>query len=119
MSEQVYWILALKMKAEKVESFKTLIEEMVASTEANEPNTLNYEYSFSSDDERCHIFERYTDSAAAMTHLTNFGEKFAERFLPKVEVLSLTVYGRPNEDVVEALAVFNPSYLRPAAGFAR
>ena len=43
--------------------------EMASATEANEKDTLMYEWRTSADDKQCHIYERYVDSAAVLTHL--------------------------------------------------
>ena len=79
MSENVYWVLETAIKPGEFENFKALMNEMVEDTQSNEPDTLNYEWTISENNETCHIYERYTDSAATMIHLGAFGEKFADR----------------------------------------
>jgi quinol monooxygenase YgiN len=92
---------------------------VVEATQVNEPNTLNYEWAITEDGQSCHLYERYTDSAAAMTHLKAFGEKFAERLMAAVEVTRLVVYGKPNNEVKEALDGINTVFMTPFGGFAR
>jgi hypothetical protein len=70
------------------------------------------------DANRC-IYERYADSAAVMTHLRGFGEKFAGRFLAAVAPTRLTVFGAPSDQVKEALSAFGPTFLKPFGGFTR
>jgi quinol monooxygenase YgiN len=49
MSENVYWLLEVAIKPGEFDNFKALMEEMVEATQANEPNTLNYEWTISED----------------------------------------------------------------------
>ncbi len=92
---------------------------MVDATQSNEPDTLNYEWFISADGKSGQIYERYADSAATMTHLGAFGEKFAERFLAAVEPTSFVVYGKPNDEVKAALGPFGAVYMDQIGGFAR
>lgn len=119
MSDHVSWMLELTIKPGELNNLKALIGEMVESTQATEPGTVNYEWSFNADETTCHIWERYTDSAAAMAHLGNFGEKFAERFLAALEPTRLMVYGNPSDEVREALGAFGAAYMAPVGGFVR
>ena len=118
MSDVVAWLVDHSIKSGQLDNFKTLVEEMVQSTR-NEPNTLAYEWFLSEDDSSCHSYERFADSAAAMTHLGNFGEKFAERFLPLVDIRQFTVYGAPNDEVKAVLSGFGATIMGPLNGFAR
>ena len=104
---------------ELAESLRALMAEMVEATQANEPDTLIYEWNLSADGTLCHLFERYSDSEALMTHLGSFGERFAERFLAILNPIRFFVYGSPTGAVKEALAGFSPVYMEPAAGFTR
>ena len=119
MSTNVFWLLALNVKEGKSEELKKLMGEMVDATNKNEPDTLNYEWFLSDDGKICHLYERYKDSAAMLTHLKNFGENFAERFMGCLEPTGFTVYGNPDAGVKEALAAFSPVFLPPSAGFIR
>lgn len=119
MSSNVCWMLELEIQDGRDKEFRALMEEMVDATRANEPATLDYEWSTSADGKHCHIFERYEDSAAAMTHLGAFGEKFAGRFLELLQPVRLVVYGSPSPTLREALGAFDPIYMDPAAGFSR
>ena len=119
MSEQVYWILETAIKEGELENLKALMADMVAATEANEPGTLNYEWSISPDEKSCHIFERYVDSDATMVHMGNFQKNFAGRFVSILTPTRFEVYGAASDTVKKGLAplgaVFNPSL----GGFSR
>jgi hypothetical protein len=54
-----------------------------------------------------------------MTHLGTFGEEFAGRFLEILKPIRFVVFGSPSEEVKEALAGFNPTYMQTVGGFSR
>ncbi|MFC1764123.1 antibiotic biosynthesis monooxygenase [Planctomycetota bacterium] len=91
----------------------------VNNVQANEPDTLNYEWTISGDSKNCHIYERYVDSAATLTHWGTFGEKYAERFMSAVDPTRFVVYGDTNNEVKAALAGFGAVFMSPFGGFAR
>ncbi len=119
MSETVQWVLEVAIKQGELNNFKALMNEMVEATQANEPNTTNYEWFIIDDGQTCHLYERYADSAATMTHLASFGENFADRFLAAVAPTRLVVYGNPSAEVREALAAFGAVHMAQIGGFAR
>lgn len=119
MSSHVSWLLELEVQEGRQSDFRDLVAEMVAATRTNEAGTLAYEWSTSAEGKQCHIFERYADSAAVLTHLGTFGERFAGRFLEILRPVRFVVYGVPRTDVQAALAGFNPVYMQPAGGFSR
>ena len=119
MSNVVSWMLELEVLGGREQDFRSLMAEMVSATHTNEPGTLNYEWSTSADGKSCHIYERYVDSAAVMTHLGTFGEKYADRFLEVLKPVRFVVYGSPTVPVKEALAAFSPIYMESADGFSR
>ena len=119
MDDKVSWILELAIKDGELDNFQSLMHEMVDATKANEPNTLNYEWTISENRKNCHIYERYADSDATMIHLGTFGIKYGERFMDAVEVTRLVVYGNPNGEVRDALSGMDALYMSPFGGFAR
>jgi quinol monooxygenase YgiN len=119
MSNHVFWMLELDVQVGRENDFLVLVAEIISATKANEAGTLDYEWSTSADGKRCHIFERYVDSAAVLTHLGTFSERFAGRFLKILKPVRLVVYGSPSTAVRDALAGFNPVYMQPAGGFSR
>ncbi len=119
MSGNVLWVLELDIKQGELDNFKALMNEMVDATRANEPGTMNYEWFIGDDESSCHLYERYVDSAATMTHLGSFGQYFAERFLAAVTPTRLVVYGDPNDEVRAALSAFGAVHMAQIGGFAR
>ena len=118
MSDRVSWLLEVAVKPGQLDDFKALMAEMVESTQA-EPGTLIYEWSINDDGSVIHLYERYADSAATLTHLAAFGEKFVQRFLAAVDPTRFMVYGAPSDEVKEELSAFGPVYMAPFGGFAR
>ena len=119
MSNNVHWLLQLSINEGQLDKFKALAEEMSAATKADEPGALNYEWFLNDDQTECHIYERYTDSAATMVHLGNFGSKFADRFMACVTPTSFLLYGDADQQVREALAPLGAVHHPQVAGFAR
>ena len=119
MADHVYWLLEVSIKDGELDNFTTLMKEMTAATENDEPGALNYEWWLSDDKNTCHIYERYVDSAATMLHLGNFGSKFAERFMSSVDPTCFVVYGNASNEIKETLAAFGPVYMQPFGGFGR
>ena len=119
MNSEVSWILELDVQEGREKDVQALMTEMVGATEANEAGTLSYEWSTSADGRRCHIYERYADSAAVLVHLGTFGQRFASRFLEILKPVRFVVYGTPSAGVQDALAGSNPVYVQPVGGFSR
>ncbi len=119
MNSNVHWLLELNIQPGRENDFQALMAEMVSATQENEPGTLNYEWSTSADGKVCHIYERYADSAAVMTHIGTFGKRFASRFLEILKPTRFVVYGSPSSEVKDALAGFKPVYMQPVGGFSR
>ena len=84
LSEQISWCVALVVKPGQLDNFMKLTQAMVASTR-NEPGVLSYQRFVGDDNKIVHAQERYVDSGAALMHLQNFAEEFAERFVSMVD----------------------------------
>jgi len=117
MGEYVAWLLEVSLQGD-LEGVKALMQEMVASTE-DEAGTLVYEWSLDEQGGSVHIYEQFSDSAAAVAHLAGFGETFAERFLALLSPTHLWVYGDPDGAAKEALSGLGPVYMSTLGGFAR
>ena len=80
---------------------------------------LDNQWAISDDRQVCHIYERFQDSAAVMTHLQWFGPNFGERFMKILKPTRVVIYGTPSVEVKDAFAEFNPVYMAPLGGFRR
>jgi quinol monooxygenase YgiN len=118
MENHVSWVIELDVKDGAFDTFRALMEEMVAGT-STEPATLAYEWYVSDDQKVVHIFEKYADSDAMIAHVSGFLEKWAGRFMESVDPTRFVVYGDPSPAARELLAGFGPVYLGPWSGFSR
>lgn len=118
MSSTISWNLQMSVREGRLDDARELMSEMVASTR-EESGAQGYEWLLSEDGKTCHINERYSDSEAVITHLDNFGAKFADRFLACFEPTSLSVYGEPSAQAKTALDELGATYLGWFGGFNR
>ena len=107
MSAEVSWVLEVEILPGQLDNFRAVAGDLIASTRT-EPGTLAYEWHVNKAGKVCHIYERYRDSVATLTHVQGFGA-FAERFLQACRPVRFSVYGTPSEEVKAALADFQPS----------
>lgn len=119
MSDIIEWILEMDILPEEAGTMQSLVDEMVAATQTDEPNALTYEYYVNADRTTCTVIERYADNDAVLQHLGNFGAKFADRFLKTFAPVNFVVYGPANDQVRTALADFGATYSDRIAGFSR
>jgi quinol monooxygenase YgiN len=118
MEGHVAWIIELAVKDGQLGTFEELMKEMVEGTSA-EPRTLAYEWYVSSDESSVHIFEKYADSDAMITHVNGFLEKWARRFMGCVDITRFVVYGDPSPSAREILDGWKAIYMSPWGGFSR
>lgn len=116
MSDAISWVLALTVKDGKLDDYRSLMTEMVAST-TEEPGALAYEWFVSDDGGQVHIYERYADNDATMAHMGSFGANFADRFFGCVDPIGMWVYGNVNDEVRAALTPAGAEFLGPFGGF--
>lgn len=119
MAENVSWVFELTVNPQRLDDLKALLETVVSSIKSSEPGTLNYEWSVDAAHGTVHAYERYQDSAAALSHLASFRAKFGDRLFQVVKPARLVVYGSPDPQVKSALARLNPVYMSPLGGFQR
>ena len=90
--------MTVKINHGKQDDFEALAQGMSEATHG-ESGTPAYEWHLDDAGNTCQIYERYADFDATMTHLGNFGSKYAERFIGLVTPTGVTVYGQPNRQV--------------------
>jgi quinol monooxygenase YgiN len=116
-SDQIYWVITFTV--DQMDKFKPIVERLVAATE-KEPGTLEYEYAVGDDQKTVDIFERYTNSHAAVVHVTeNFGPNFSKEFMAVAKPVRFVVYGVPTDELKKTLADFRPIYMTPFNGFTK
>ena len=117
MSDEILNIFHLSLEPQNFPAFKALVAEIVEATR-QEPGTLTYEYSVSSDQRTVHIIERYR-SEGLVSHIDQTFAPFAQRFLDLVTVTSLVVYGNPDAEARKRLDGFGAAYMTLFDGFSR
>ena len=104
----------------KKEQYEQLIQEMSRMVEANEPDTITYEFYLNKDETKCIVHETYANSEAALAH--NNGAA-SQTMLPKIFELSkinrFEVYGNPSEELQNFLVSFGAQTYDLIAGFSR
>lgn len=118
MSGEISNLFTVAVKSGKFGEFKKLVSQIVDRVR-KEPGTLVYEYSVSDDKNVVHIFERYSDDNALVSHVEETFSPFAERFLNLVDMKSLVVYGTPAGKAQDILDGFGAVYLAPFDGLTR
>jgi quinol monooxygenase YgiN len=118
MEGHVAWMLEVAIKEGQLDAFEELMREMVEGTSA-EPQTLAYEWYISEDRQAVHLFEKYLDSDAMISHVNGFLEKWAGRFMECVDFKRFIVYGDPSPAAREILDGWRATYMAPWGGFSR
>jgi len=118
-NQHVYWMITASINEGQLENVKELGKEMVAATRKNEPGTLAYDWSVSADGKTVFFYEHYEDSAAVMIHTATFGEKFAPRLLPMIEIQSFEIFGNPNDKVRAVYTEMGSKFNKSIGGFQR
>jgi quinol monooxygenase YgiN len=117
MSTDIAWVFEATIKPDALDDYRALAREISTDNQASEPEQLAFEWFL--DDHDVHIYERYRDSAAAVSHVQRFVANFAGRFLSLCSPTRMSVYGDPTDDLRTALTDFQPRYLGPLAGYTR
>jgi quinol monooxygenase YgiN len=104
----------------KIEEYKKLVHEMSRMVEANEPDTMNYQFYLNRDETKCMVHETYTNSEAVLAHNNGVA---SQTILPKIfsvaRISRFDVYGDPSEELQKMLASFNPQTYNLFVGFSR
>jgi quinol monooxygenase YgiN len=115
MSEEVSWHVELAIKPGQLDDLRALTDEMVEATRL-EPGTLNYQRFVTENGEFLHIYERYANSEAALTHLKNFTARFGERYSALVERRRFVFFGAPGDELRRFLTPFGAIFAAPLPG---
>ena len=115
-SEQVYWVFTVTV--DQMDKFTPLIPKLVAATE-KEPGALQFEFNIGHDQKTVDIFERYTDSKAALIHQTESFGPFSKQFFAVAKLTRWVIYGTPSDEFKKANVDFQPIYMTAFDGFVR
>jgi quinol monooxygenase YgiN len=117
---QIHFRAEFIIEEGKVEEYKKLIQEMSSMVEANEPDTIIYQFYLNSTETKCIVHETYENSEAVISH--NSGSA-SQTILPKIfkvaRISRFDVYGNPSEELQKTLTSFGAHTYNPFAGFSR
>ncbi len=116
MFEHIGWIVEAKVNEGQLESFKAVVEDIVAETR-KEGGTLTYQY-FVSDDGDVLVLERFATIEDAHIHITNW-DNFAERWLAAAPATRMVHLGDLPGELTSRHGALAPKMLKPFGGFAR
>ena len=117
MTDNVYWVLRAEVGQQGVRPIQELAKRFCEQTK-QEHGTLDYEWSFNADQTQLHVYERYADSAAALTHIQNVGPLLPE-FMALTQNIRFEVYGEVSEEIKGALSELDVQYFQIFEGFHR
>ncbi len=117
---QIHFRAEFTIEEGKTEEYKKLVQEMSRVVEANEPDTINYQFYLNRAETKCIVHETYANSEAVLAH--NAGVA-SQTILPKIFSVStisrFDVYGNPSEELQKVLTSFDPQTYNLFAGFSR
>ena len=68
MNNEIRYRVEFTIEGPKIEEYKKLVQDMVRLVEANEPDTINYEFYLNKGETSCVVIEKYANSEAAFAH---------------------------------------------------
>ena len=117
---QIHFRAEFTIEEGKIEEFKKLVQDMSRVVEANEPDTINYQFYLNRAETKCIVNETYANSEAVLAHNTGIA---SQTILPKIFSVSrisrFDVYGNPSEELQKVLTSFAPQIYNLFAGFSR
>jgi quinol monooxygenase YgiN len=117
---QIHFRAEFTIEEGKTEEYKKLVQDMSRVVEANEPDTINYQFYINRAETKCIVWETYANSEAVFAHINGVA---SQTILPKVFSVSrisrLDVCGNPSEELQKVLISFGPQTYNPFAGFSR
>jgi quinol monooxygenase YgiN len=118
VTKAVSWVIQLTLKQAALAEFQALTREMVTATRS-EAGALCYERYISDDGRSVHIYERYVDAVAAVSHLKRFQESFGARFVALVDRGPVFVYGAVSQELRTLFDPLGAVYFDFLDGFVR
>jgi quinol monooxygenase YgiN len=117
---QIHFRAEFTIQEGKMEEYKKLVQDMSRVVEANEPDTINYQFYLNRAGTKCIVNETYANSEAVFAHINGVA---SQTILPKIfnvsKISRFDVYGNPSEELQKALASFGPQTYNLFAGFSR
>jgi hypothetical protein len=102
MSQPIIYVDTSEVRPGRFEELKVAMDDLAQFVRANEPQLLAYNVYFTEDRTRMSVVHINLDSASIELHMRVAGPKFPP-IAEFIRMLSIDVYGRPDDKVVEAL----------------
>lgn len=119
-NHQIHFRAEFAIAEGKIGEFKKLIQDMSRAVEANEPETITYQFYLNTSKSKCIVHETYANSEAALAHNASIA---SQTILPKIlnvaRIIRFDVYGNPSEELREVLKSLNADTYSLFLGFNR
>jgi quinol monooxygenase YgiN len=117
---QIYFRIGFTIEEGKIEEFKKLVQDMSRVVEANEPDTINYQFYINKTETKCIVSETYANSEAALAHNSAVASQtILQKIFGVSRIDSFEVYGNPSEELQKKLTSFGAQIYNLFAGFSR
>ena len=117
---QIHFRAEITIQEGKIEEFKKLVQVVSRMVQANEPDTIHYQFYLNSSEPMCIVNEVYANSEAVFAHINCVA---SQTILPKVFSISriskFDVYGNPSQDLQKLLKNFDAETCNLFTGFNR
>lgn len=114
----ISYLIQFTIEDGKTEEFKKLADGFIALTQANEPNTLSYQWWVAEEGPHALLYETFTDSDGLLTHLGNVGPSLPD-LLAIAPITRWEVFGDASADARKAMADLGAVYFSHSNGFDR
>jgi hypothetical protein len=102
MSQPIVYIDTSEVRPGRLEELKAAMNDLALFVQANEPQLFAYNVYFNDDGTRMSVLHINPDSGSLERHMKVAGPKFPP-IGEFIRLLSIDVYGRPNDGLVEEL----------------
>ncbi len=117
---QIHFRAEFTIEEGKIDEYKKLVQDMSKVVEANEPDTLSYQFYLNGDETKCIVHETYANSEAALARNASVA---STTILPTIfgvsRISGFDVYGNPSEELQKVLTSFVSKTYNLFAGFSR
>ena len=117
--EHITFILTLESNG-NIKAVETFIKDLSVpyTSQCDEPNTKSFEWYFNKELNIATIHETFVDSDAAVLRVENLiNSPVNEPFIELFNVISFSVLGNANSDLINVLEGWNPVYFPYEDGF--
>ena len=119
-NQTIHFRAEFTIEQRKIQEYKKLIEEMTGTVEANEPDTITYQFYLNKDETKCIVHETYLNSEAALAHNSGIASRtILPRIFSLAKISRFDVYGNPSEELQKLLTNIGAQTFNLFAGFSR